>query len=348
MAEEQNFSLGELDETPDYINQEEENEQEELHPEDVTEGYQESDSEEFEEDEEHDEEDLDEDYEEEVEDDGISYTPFVEPLLEDGILWIDEDKEYDDSPEGFQEILQDTINYRLQEVLEGLPEEALQLIEVAQNGGDIREAFETFNSFDYSQIDLEDTDNQRNLVKDYYEEKFPNWSADRLEKAIQTAEDLDDLAELAQEAQGYFIEQSEGEREAYMEQVRAAQEEREAQQYQEIMEYHKLIDESTGFEGLEFTSNRDKEEFKRYCFEKGKDGLTQYERDTQHAENRMTQAFYTYKGFGAGYIEKKARTNAYIEQKRILSRVKDKNASNNKLGSREIDRPSKGFNLGLV
>lgn len=340
--EEEVFSLGGLDDTPDYVEQTEDNEQEELHPEDVSEIYEEQDSEEYSEDEEFDEEES-----EEVEDDSISYTPFVEDLIEDGVLYVDEDKEYDDTPEGFQEIIEDTINHRLGEVVSQLPEVLQQVLELAQLGEDPYTAFQNLNPFDYSQVDLEDESTRRSLVEDYYRENL-GWSDEKIAKRIQTLEDLDELGEEAQEAQNFFIQKTEAEVEAYQESVRQANEEAYYRQQQEVEQYNRLIDESRGFKGLEFTSNQDKESFRAYCFDKGRDGLTQYERDTMNAEDKMAQAFYTYKKFGFESIEKKARSSAYVEQKKVLARYKDRNASSNASKGIEVERPSKGFKLGKI
>src|SRR6478736_496444 len=160
--EQEEFSLGSLDETPEYVNQEEEtHEQEELYSEDVTDLEEEPDTEEYSEDEE-----LDEEESESEEVDEVSYTPFVEPFIEEGILYADPEKEYDDSPEGFQEIIQDTVDYRVGEFVSQLPEVLQQVFELAQLGEDPMEAFAQLNGFDYSQIDLEDESTQRELTKD--------------------------------------------------------------------------------------------------------------------------------------------------------------------------------------
>src|SRR6478736_3828382 len=113
--EQEEFSLGSLDETPEYVNQEEEtHEQEELHPEDVTDLEEEPDTEEYSEDEELDEEESES---EEVDSDEVSYTPFISPLIEDGVIWVNPEKEYDDSPEGLNEIFVDNAQHVIQETV---------------------------------------------------------------------------------------------------------------------------------------------------------------------------------------------------------------------------------------
>lgn len=340
--EEEVFSLGSLDETPDYVEQEND-EQEEQYSEDVSEVYEEQDSEEYSEDEEFDEEG------EEVEDeDEVSYTPFLLPLVEEGILWVDPEKEYDDSPEGLNEVFLDNAHHVLEETISQLPEVLQQVFELAQLGEDPMQAFQTLNSFDYESIDLEDVSTQKELTKDYYRDKFPNWSEDKLSKHVQNLEDLDELSGEAVEAQEYFVEKTQAEKEAYIERIQAREEQIRYQQEQEVATYNRIIEEADGFAGLSFTSARQKLEFKKYCFERGEDGLTQYERETKAPEDALTKAFYSFNRYSFDSVERKARTNAYVEQQKVLKRVKDKNAVSGKVSSRQIDKPSKGFVLGDI
>lgn len=347
MEEEQTFSLGSLDSVPDYVEQTEDNEQqEEFHPEDETEIIEESDSEESDE-----VEDFGEEGEtEEIDDDGISYTPFLEPLIEDGILFIDENKEYEDSPEGLNEIIQDTIEHRHQEFIQSLPEDYQKALEILQAGESLESVVEVFNSFDYESVDLEDLDTQREITKDYYRDKFPNWSDTKLEKYVQNLEDLEDLKEEAEEAKNHFIEKTANQKEQYYNSIKEREENTRLQVEAELNEYNKYISEAKGFKGLEFTSNKQREDFRAYCFNKGKDGLTAYERDTKGIENRLTQAFYTFNKFGFDNVAREAKTKAVIEQKKVLARINktDKNTTSNKVTSRKESNPSKGFSLGNI
>jgi predicted RNA binding protein with dsRBD fold (UPF0201 family) len=351
MEEENVFSLGDLDGS-DYSENNQENEQEELYSEDATEIIEGSDNEESIEDEGESEQEFEEEIDETEEvggDDDISYTPFVEPLIEEGLLWVDPEKEYDDSPEGFQEIIKDTVSHGIQEVVESLPEVLQQVFELSQLGEDPMTAFQTLNSFDYSQIDMEDESNQEVLVRDLYAEKFSNWSTEKLDRHIQNLKDLGELEEESKEAQEYFILKTEEEKESYVERVRLAREEEIARAQEEVDTYRQIIQESEGFAGISFTSNKQKSDFDRYCFEKGEDGLTQYERESKVPTDALTLAWYKFNNFGFEAVQKKARSEAYVEQKRILSRVADKNSKSNRTGTRAVERPAKkGFSLGDI
>lgn len=345
MEEEQTFSLGNLDSDDEYTINEEIDEQEEQYSEDITEIIEESSEEES-----NEVEELNEESEEVKEtEEEVSYSPFLDPLVDEGILIRIEDKEYDfTSPEVTKELIEDTLNYRDSERIAQLPEVLQQVFELAKLGEDPMNAFQTLNTFDYSQIDLEDVDTQKELVKDYLMDKFPNLSSERLTKKLQDMEDLGDLEDEAKDAQSYFIEKDELTKAEYVEQVKLANQEAVVRQEQEVATYKKLINDSEGFAGLKFTSNQQKSEFERYCFERGKDGLTQYERETMKAEDKMTQAFYTFNKYGFKSIEKKAKSDAVVEQKKILKRFTDMNSKSNKVSQREVERPNKGFSLGNI
>ena len=351
MEAENNFSLGSLDGEPEY--ERENYEQEEFYSEDEEADFEESDSEESFEDEEEfdfDDEEIEfSDIDEEEESDELSYEPFITPLLEEGYLYIDENKEYDDSPEGLNQVILDTVEHRMQEYLGSLPEDYQRILEVIQAGESLDSALGTFNSFDYESVDLDDVDTQKEITKDYYRQIHTTWSEQKLDKHVQNLEDLDELAEEANDAKDYFVAQSEYQKQAYYEAVREREYYQQMQVQQEIEEYNDYIDNASGFKGLEFSSNRQREEFRSYCFDKGSDGLTQYERETKaDTETRLAQAFYTFNRFGFENIERKARTQAVVEQKKNLARFSksDKNTSSNRVGSRKSSRPSNGFELG--
>lgn len=347
-----------LDFNMSFLNEEneettQESETESLYDEDVTVLDSEEDLSELDETEEEPEELEDEESEEleDEEDFEVSYTPFVEPLIESGLLYIDEDKEYDDSPEGFQEILQDTITHRLQETVSQLPEVLQKVFELSELGEDPRAAFENLNTFDYSQVDIEDVDNQKSLVEELVSSRFPEWSAERLTKYIQNLEDLGELEDEAKLAQEALIKSSEAQREEYEESVRLAREESIKAQEQEYNEYVSLIDNAEGFNGIKFTSNQQRDAFKKYTFERGEDGLTQYERETKAKEDQLSLAWIRFnKQNTMESIQRKAVTKASLEQKKILKRLgqEDRNAKSGKNYADRQAKPNSGFYVPSV
>jgi hypothetical protein len=349
------FSLEEINDQEeeydqdDYIN-------DQLHDEDVEEFEELNSDEDYEEDEEeieYDEdgnpieyEEEDEEFDEEFdEEDEPSFSPFIETLEESGLLYLDPDKDYDDSYEGFQEIINDTINAKFSEQLESLSPTARRLLEVEMNGGDINEAFEMFNSFDYSQVNVEDPDIQTELVREYYQAINPRWSDEKITQKIEMLSSTDDLLDEAKDAQEFFVEKTEQEQQAYLERTQMAREEAEQAYYAEMEEYENLIDSNDAFFGLPFSSKKEKEDFKRYVFEVGDDGLTQAQRDDEDKVVRLSKEFHKFKKFNYSDVEKRAKTKAVVDMKKQLSHFGRKAPGTTRSQSKRKDDGS-SFSLG--
>jgi hypothetical protein len=310
----------------------------------------ESDEELQEEDDESDEQEDEESENEEVEaeDDGdVSYSPFIESLIEDGVLDWDGETEYEDSPEGFKQMIDDNVNGKVNQYLSSLPEDVQRLIEIGLSGGDVREAFTRFEEVDYSSADIEDESVATNMIKEYYSSTNPKWNETRIAKQIEMLQDAGEFEEEAKLAQEYLVEKKEEERAAYIQETKAQREAEEASYYEELNAYSSLIDEKEGFFGLNFASKQEKEAFKSYVFERGDDGKTQAERDDEDRTTRLAKEFYKFRKFGYEDVEKKARTSNAIKLKKSLSRFADKNSSTSRIQTSKKDDSSK-FSLGEV
>lgn len=331
----QSFSGGEA--------QEEELDEEEFESEEPQE-----DDPEGEESDDYQDEESDEDLEEEEleDDDSTSYSGLIEHLVDSGIIPDDLELEVDDSEEGLSQIFEAVVEKKFESLLENLSPMAKRLLEVEQRGGDIEEAFKVFDDVDYSSIDLSDEDVRREILIDYYKEINPRWNDSKITKKVDTVFDLGDDEEEAQEAQEHFIEKQEQDRQAYLASIERQNQEREAAMQQELDTYHEIIDKTDGFAGLKFSDKKDKEAFREYLFKKGKDGLTQYEKDTQEEESRLTQAFYAYKKFSFETVKKQAKTEATVKIKKLATRFKDVNQG----GGRQENtrRTDTGFSIGSL
>lgn len=331
------FTFDELSNTTEEQEQEEEEQHEE-----------ESQSEESQEDTTEGEESNDEQAstsEEEVDEDEVSYSGLIDHWVEAGVIPEDLDLEIEDSEEGLVQIFEAVVEKKFDSLLDQLSPKARQLLEVELNGGDIEEAFTTFNDINYEDVDIEDEDVRKELLTDYYKEKFPKLSDDKIEKKVTNVIDLGEDTEEAQEAKDYFIEKQELIKKEYIEQLKAQQEEQEQLIQKQLDEYHGIIDKVDGFNGLNFTSKKEKEEFRAYLFDRGKDGLTQAERDDLNKETRLAKEFYKFKKFSFEHIEKKSKTKATVELKKLASRHQDPNATSS--GKQEnTRRTNNGFKLG--
>jgi hypothetical protein len=308
--------------------------------EDYEEEYEESEEEEVEEEEESEND-------EEEEDDDASYAPFVESLIEDGVLDWDGETEYDDSPEGFKQMISDNVNSKVNDYLSSLPEDVQRLIEIGLQGGDVREAFSKFEEVDYSSANIEDEDVAKEMIRDFYASTNPKWNESRINKQLEMLEDAGELEEEAKLAQEYLVERTEQSRQEYLASIQQQKEQQEEEYYNELNAYSSLIDNNDSLYGLPFSSKQEKEAFKQYVFERGNDGKTQAERDDEDREVRLTKEFYKFKGFNFQNVERQAKTSNAIKLKKELSRFTDRNSKSNRSDSSRPTSQGK-FSLGSV
>lgn len=341
----EDFSFEEVD---NLSVEEDEDDNTVLDAEDGEQELQEEDEAEGDEDTEGSEEQDGESTEEEESEDQVSYTAVVEALIEDGVLKWDGETEYDDSPEGFKQIIEDNAKQLYQETLDSLPEKVRRLVEIGLNGGDVQEAFQRFEEINYEDVDITDESVAKSIVKDFYKSTNPKWNDARIARQLEMLEDAGDLEEEAGLAKEYFVEKTATDRRAYAESVRLEREAQEKAYYDELNAYTKIIDDSEQLAGIKFANKAQKEEFKKYVFERGEDGMTQAERDDQDRTTRLTKEWYKFNKFNYEHIEKKATTKNAIKLKTALSRFADKNASSNRQGVNRQSSDKNKFTLGSL
>jgi hypothetical protein len=322
--------------TPDDVLEEEEVEVEEQ-PEDILPG-------DPEEEEDEDEEELDvieqpdaddEETEESEEEDEItefSFSPLVGDLIDEGVLDIEDIENYEDSPEGFRQAVTDTVNKKFEGLIKSLSPKAQRLIEIEQAGGE--EAFEALldlESVDYNEIDLDDEDNQKLLIKNKL--TVEGYTSEEIEERLQDLEDLNKLDKEAKIAHRYLSAKAEKEKEALVEQVKKDQKAREDSNAKSVEEFRDKVLGTAKVGGFEI-SKADRAKLYDYITkpvvkEKGTGrAMTQMEVDSTF-ENKLKQAYLQMKGYDYSSIEKKAATKVNLKVKKTLAHYKDNNQKGN-------------------
>jgi hypothetical protein len=259
----------------------------------------------------------------------FSYTPFVSDLAADGVLTIVDGKDYDDSPEGLKEIIQDTVSSRISTKVATLPPTAQKLWELAEKGAteeDIQDYLTLDNGPDWEEADLEDEDVQAAIVEEALRLRDPEATDEDIEEAVADLRDLGKLEKQAAKDQKFLIKQQDLQKESIGKQVEQRQAEQLENYKKEVTKVKNFIEETKEIAGLSLTK-KDREDFLAYLTVKDKDGLTQSDKMNTY-ERRIQKEFLNFKNFNLGKLKQQAVTEATKEVRKELSRY-NKTVRNN-------------------
>ena len=278
---------------------------------------------------ENDTEDGEGEGDEDSEDEEFSYTPFTADLVAEGVLTTLEGKEYDDSPEGFQEIINDTVASRISTQVAALPPTAQKLWELAQKGAteeDLQQLISLENGPDWSEADVEDEDVQAAIVEEALRLRDPEATDEEIEEAVADLKDLGKLEKQALKDQKFLVKQQEAEKKAIEEELETRKTTQLETYKKEVTKVKNFIEETKEIAGLALTK-KDREDFLNYLTVKDKDGLTQADKMNTY-ERRIQKEFLNFKNFNLGKLKQQAVTEATKEVKKELARYNSKLRSN--------------------
>ncbi len=160
------------------------------------------------------EQELEEDPEEQekqVEDSEFSYSPFIQELVDSDLLTIPEGKEYDDTTDGFKELIDDNVHLKHEEFKNNLinPTSA-KFLEFLEAGGNPDEYIQKSAEIpDYANMDLEDENTLKNLIADHL--TVQGYDTEDIDAQIAEYEEIGSLAKHATTAQKYLVKHAEKE-----------------------------------------------------------------------------------------------------------------------------------------
>jgi hypothetical protein len=279
--------------------------------------------------------DYEESYEEEEgeeidDEDKTPYQILMEDLVGKGVLYADEDKEYDIDEDGIEELLDDTVNARIGSLFEKNEELAL-LYDVVQNGGSIQDVMEMYGEVNYSELDMTDEDTQEQVVIDYYTAK--GLSENKILQLINNSKDDGSFGLEVDEAYSALVNFQREQVQEYLnslEEQRAEQEEYVMEQLSALRYNVDSIDEIHGFK----LDKRTKDDFFRYMSQPTQSGLTQLQVDAQNQDAQLAMAFLYYTNFNSQDLERRATTNVTDKLSRALKSQKDNNIRSGSSGSK--------------
>lgn len=255
--------------------------------------------------------------EEETEETDFSFKPIWDELAEKGVLSFVEDKEYEDSEEGFQELIQDTANHKFEQMVQAIPEEYRSLMDHLQAGKSLTEWVERMDPEDYENADLEDEANQEVLVKLAYQKQ--GLSETLITKKLTTLKDKGLLEDEAQTAQEFLVENQKKERAAYQVELQRQQQEHVRQQEAQRKQVQQDINALEEVDGIKLTKEH-KQQLHAFLTQVDKDGKTPFGKLLADPQRLFAMAAKEMLGVGKETYQRKAVTKATSTMKSTLEK----------------------------
>lgn len=277
-------------------------------------------------------------------DDDGSFVPFYEEMFERLGLG-----KYDPEAHGFDDSLDGAADF-IKTIVEANKRTAFASDEVAEfndyvsNGGDPRKYLEVmYGSQGLEDLDITNEADQKKIVTESLRRKYPNKSLDWIESKVEKFEVSGILEDEAKDAYEELKEDLESQKKAMVEEQKAYKEQMEKQYQTKLQEIKKNIMESPTLNGFHIAPEN-KNKFYKYITERGKDGLTQYERELrENQEDALTMAYLKFMKFDANKAAASAKTEVIKDVKKKLSRFKNSNSSGRNTAHVREDGNSSNF-----
>jgi hypothetical protein len=311
----------------DFVEEELENEKNASEETDVDGEYLEEDF-----DEEYSDEDL-EDSDEEVDyedEDKTAYQILMEDLVEKGVLFADEDKEYDIDEDGIEELLEDTVNARVGSLFQE-NEDLAMLYDVVQNGGSIQDVMEIYGEVNYSELDMSDEGTQEQVVIDYYTAK--GISEDRIARLIDSSKDDGSFGNEVEEAYSALVNSQRAQMREYLENLEQNKIDEQEYAMEQMVTLRQTINSIEEIQGFKM-DKRTKDDFFSYMTQPTNSGMTRLQEDAQDYDKQLVMAFMYYTNFNAEDLQRRATTNVSEKLSKALKSQKDDNIRSGSSGSK--------------
>ena len=279
----------------------------------------------------YDEDSYEEESGEEISDeDKTPYQILMEDLVEKGVLFADEDKEYDVSEDGIQELLEDTVNARLGSLFQE-NEELAMLYDVVQNGGSIQDVMQIYGEVNYSELDMSDEGTQEQVVIDYYTAK--GLSEDRISRLIEGSKDDGSFGNEVQEAYSALVNSQRAQMQEYLSSLEEKKIEEQEYAREQMVTLRQTINSIEEIQGFKM-DKRTRDDFFNYMTAPTKNGMTRLQEDAQDYEKQLVMAFMYYTNFNSEDLQKRATTNVSEKLSKALKSQKDSNIRSGSSGSK--------------
>ena len=271
-------------------------------------------------------------------DDGFSIKPLVKEIFDrQGWAYRDEVLR-EDSIEGLIGLLDDIV------VENSVPQYASELTrnfdEYVKRGGDPRVFVEYISTTpDPSKLPMRSEEDKVNALRLYYR-KTSNRSDQAIERTLEAIKARGIINEELQDAMGFFQEEFVGRQRNLVQQAETERQQKmqaEQRYDEELRSYLGSADHLAGYD----VNKAERQKFYSYISQRGRDGLTQYQRDlNEDPESQIHLAYLKFKGVDKNKLEKDIKKEMAKSIERSLSKFSD----STKKGSSDRSSPTNNNN----
>ena len=255
-------------------------------------------------------------------------------------------EDFEDSEEGFAALIDKTVDEKVKEYKESLPEVAKNFIDFVQAGGDPQHYVDSRTTIDYNRISTDKlADNaaaQKEIVYNLLVKE--GYEPDEISEEIADYEDGGLLANKAKRALGK-LQKFQAQEQSQMIEKQKQEADAQKEQYNTFLSDLKQdIDTRDDIAGFEFSNKKQRNEFYNYITKVDrKSGKTQLQTDNEaDSEAQLKMAWLYFNKFNFSKVEKKAKTKATSDLKAKLQKATD---STSKLKSkRKTSSPDDAMN----
>lgn len=279
----------------------------------------------------------------ELEEDDDPFIATIDHLAEKGLLYIDEDKVYEEEGEELLEVVfEETLEKRYQEdYIDSIPEEYQSIFKHLKAGKPLNEWVDAVAPLDYSQVDLTDEDNQKALIEDHL--ALTGMDDEDIKEKVQEYEDAGTLEKNAKTALKYLKKNEEGKAKAYEAKLEREIAEREEKQEKELEDFRKdilSIEELGGFKLDKKTREKLADHITKPVNKKGESKLVVNQKSR---EKQLLVAYLDMIDFKFEDIKKSVESKVATGLRQKLNRFTDINA--NKNGGKSVKESKQSVKL---
>lgn len=235
-----------------------------------------------------------------------------------------------DDEEAFETVINTTVDARINEYKDSIPEEARDFLTYLEAGGDPRRYVQAASRPDYSSLELKgNVENQKRILRDYY--TLMDLDAAQISKKIERFIDRGLLEDEAEEAQGALAKAQAKEKE-YMLKQQQEQEKRQRAEYEKQMEEFKSnVYSKKDIAGISVTPDQTKKLVDHMTKPVTKDGKSQWQVNLEKDPDvQLKLAYLDMIGWDFSKLQKQAETKA---TKSLKEKLRSKDTMSSMRGS---------------